>query len=409
MPEPHSPNFYFLESHDPLLLQLAAQAERFCFDDPDTTLYKLRLFSEKLALRVSGYTTCHWDFKEDFFSLLIRLEDYGILTPDVARIFHSLRKVGNTAVHIGHCSHQEALHHLKMARSLALWFHRSFGKDRGFKAQEFVLPAEKKDDGTLHEELASLSKRLSQLESEVRSTRHRQQQESQSRREAEANAERAWADLSAALELAEEMANQLEAERKGFQHLPGKRHQLEKSLDLETLIERTRNAAEVLFDELDEVDRRWMVEDQLQSAGWEANFQSRTFSNGYRPQKGLPQAIAQWPTYSGACDYVLFLGSMPIGIALVQSQRGKLSELIEQAARCSQDYAFLPEETVPPLSPWGQYRLPLLFAASGRAFNPRFPNQSGILFRDLREEHSTAKVLNEWPSPEEIFNMLGAF
>ena len=49
MPSIHSPNFAFMEAHDPLLVRLAAQAERYLFDDPNTAIIKARKFIEALA------------------------------------------------------------------------------------------------------------------------------------------------------------------------------------------------------------------------------------------------------------------------------------------------------------------------------------------------------------------------
>jgi type I restriction enzyme, R subunit len=42
-------NFEFLKPHEPLLAQLGAAAERYCFEDPNVSLYKLRQFGELLA------------------------------------------------------------------------------------------------------------------------------------------------------------------------------------------------------------------------------------------------------------------------------------------------------------------------------------------------------------------------
>jgi hypothetical protein len=47
-PAVNSPNFYFLVSHDPLLVTLAAQAETYLFFDPNTSLLKLRNLSMTL-------------------------------------------------------------------------------------------------------------------------------------------------------------------------------------------------------------------------------------------------------------------------------------------------------------------------------------------------------------------------
>ena len=44
-----SPNFSFLIEYDDLLFRCAARAERFLFDDPNTSLYKLRQFELTMA------------------------------------------------------------------------------------------------------------------------------------------------------------------------------------------------------------------------------------------------------------------------------------------------------------------------------------------------------------------------
>ncbi|WP_163990889.1 hypothetical protein [Pyxidicoccus caerfyrddinensis] len=49
MASPTSPNFQFLAAHDPLLVALGAQAERFFADDSVTCLMKLRQLGEVLA------------------------------------------------------------------------------------------------------------------------------------------------------------------------------------------------------------------------------------------------------------------------------------------------------------------------------------------------------------------------
>ena len=49
-----SANFGFLAEHDEQLVRLAALAERYFADDPNTSLIKLRQFSELLALEKQG-------------------------------------------------------------------------------------------------------------------------------------------------------------------------------------------------------------------------------------------------------------------------------------------------------------------------------------------------------------------
>ncbi len=50
----NSPNFAFLEDLDPPLMHQAAQAERYCLDDPSASLTKLRLFGELLAKNIAA-------------------------------------------------------------------------------------------------------------------------------------------------------------------------------------------------------------------------------------------------------------------------------------------------------------------------------------------------------------------
>ena len=46
-------NFSFLKEHDPLFVELAGAAERAFSSDPNTTLIKLRQFSEAMAQHIA--------------------------------------------------------------------------------------------------------------------------------------------------------------------------------------------------------------------------------------------------------------------------------------------------------------------------------------------------------------------
>jgi type I restriction enzyme R subunit len=50
----HSANFTVLAEHDEQLVRLAALAERYFAEDPNTSLIKLRQFSELLAQQVAA-------------------------------------------------------------------------------------------------------------------------------------------------------------------------------------------------------------------------------------------------------------------------------------------------------------------------------------------------------------------
>ncbi|MGZ7274470.1 DUF4145 domain-containing protein, partial [Streptococcus pyogenes] len=72
--------------------------------------------------------------QDSLLDVLRALTDRGVLTPEVAQLFHGLRRAGNAAVHEHAATQREALHQLRMARTVAIWFHRTFGRDPGFKA-----------------------------------------------------------------------------------------------------------------------------------------------------------------------------------------------------------------------------------------------------------------------------------
>ena len=125
-----SPNFAFLAKHDELLVRYGAQAERYVFDDPNTAIIKLRQFSEVLAKHAAARTGLYLSTEDSFAVVLSRLQDSGVLSSEVSQLFHALRKAGNAAAHEHHGSQSEALHQLRMARTLGIWFHRAFVNDK---------------------------------------------------------------------------------------------------------------------------------------------------------------------------------------------------------------------------------------------------------------------------------------
>jgi type I restriction enzyme R subunit len=140
-----SPNFAFLAYHDPRLVALATQAELSFPSDPVVCLFKLRLFAEILAQRAVANVGLYIGSQETQLDLVNRLFDEGVIHITQRNLFHDLRRVGNAAVHENRGDHAEALHQLKMARELAVWFQRSFGNNRKFDPGPFVPPLDPDD------------------------------------------------------------------------------------------------------------------------------------------------------------------------------------------------------------------------------------------------------------------------
>jgi len=135
-----STNFGFLALYDARFAQLGAQAERYFGDDPHGTLTKLRTLAELLAQEAAARLGVSPDVAESQAELLGRLRRSGACPARALDLFHHLRQVGNAAVHQLGGGHGEALTALKVARELAVWFHRSFGHDPGFKPGPFQPP-----------------------------------------------------------------------------------------------------------------------------------------------------------------------------------------------------------------------------------------------------------------------------
>jgi type I restriction enzyme R subunit len=98
-PQPRSDNFGFLAAHDPELVRLGADAERFFALDPDVSLVRLRQLGEQIAQRTAAMAGLAVPERESQNDLLRRLQDGRLLTPEVRQLFHGLRLSGNSATH----------------------------------------------------------------------------------------------------------------------------------------------------------------------------------------------------------------------------------------------------------------------------------------------------------------------
>jgi type I restriction enzyme R subunit len=213
-----SPNFAFLAQYDEVLLRHAALAERYVFDDPNSALLKLRQFGELLAQHAAAYTGVATEAYDSQFALINTLLERQVINAQVSQLFHGRRKSGNQAAHQHTGDRREALHQLQMARKLAVWFHKSFGWDKSFKAGPFLPPADPHDtECVLHTELEHLREALVAAQDQVTEAQQVVAEHTHQRQEAEVAVQRAYDDLATALALATETDRQLEHERQQFQ------------------------------------------------------------------------------------------------------------------------------------------------------------------------------------------------
>jgi type I restriction enzyme R subunit len=401
----HSPNFYYLGAHDPLLLKLAAQAEHFSFSEPSLCLIRLRQLIEALVMHACGATG---ELEEkagfDLLSAIRVLEQRGMMGRETAEVFHFIRKAGNEAVHRDHGTRREALHALKLAHRGATWFHRAF-KDPKFKSSPFVPPPEPINaEKELQKELAELRDQLIQTRSEALAASSSAAAEAEARRASEAECAKAYNDLEAALALAQESEAKLEAERQAF--LSTTMSFAPASADIAKTIASTKAADTSLTAELDESDTRLLIDAQLRDAGWEADSTALRFSSGSRPEVGKNKAIAEWPTASGPVDYVLFAGLTAVAVVEAKKQTTDVPGVLKQAQRYARDLHLQGHGAPPSGGPWGDFRVPFMFATNGRPYLRQLETKSGIWFLDGRVNTNLPRALNGWWTPDGLLELL---
>lgn len=394
-----SPNFSFMSEHSTALLQCAMKAERYVFDDPNTALLKLRQFGEFLANETAARTGVDIFPNDTAITVLRKLEYDNVLTPKASQLFHNLRKTGNLAAHEHKGDQGEALYHLRMARQLAVWFHKTFGKNPVLAKGPFVPPPDPvKADKDVKEELKLLRKQVDEtLKKSLENEAIIKQQEQQ--------LQKTYEDLETAFSLTQETEEQLIAERQEHQeHI----EKLKARVKAEPVsIDHTMAKAVQADNEinLNEADTRKIIDAQLREAGWEADTKKLTYKKGIRPAKGKNMAISEWPTKNGPADYVLFMGLTAIGIVEAKRKNKDVSGSIEQSKRYSK--GFRAEQGWELAGgPWADYKVPFLFATNGRPFLRQLETKSGIWFLDARLSTNHPRPLDSWYTPEGLKGLL---
>jgi type I restriction enzyme R subunit len=396
-------NFQFLETHDPVLVRLAAQAEHYFSDDPNTCLIKLRQFGELMA-QLLAVSSAAYNARDDQHQRLKRLETLGILSPRAAELFHSIRRAGNEANHEYTGSHGDSLHHLKLARELAVWFHRTLG-NAAFKPGPFVPPRPparaEATDPALADELARLRAERDQALSAVERARLQAEEHARLHLSAQEQARQAeqdrrfWENYAAETEarLAQQ-AQELAAAQTAAETAPPAERQAR--------IERAAQADQQI--ELDEPATRRLIDGKLRLRGWQADSDHLTYAKGARPHKSRNMAIAEWPTDSGPADYALFCGLTCVGVIEAKRKGKDVPAVMLQAKRYSRDFDAHGSAELP--APAGEYRVPFLYATNGRPFLQQLSTKSGIWFWDARRPTQPARPLVDWHTPEGLLELL---
>lgn len=435
----HSSNFDFLKEYDPIFFKLAHNAERIFSIDPNACMVKFRQFGEAIAKDIAARASIRVEQRDTQTDLLRKIRNQLELEREVMDLFHDLRISGNAATHEFETSYREAMDGLRAARNLAIWFHRTFGKNGDkFKPGSIVLPQDPAEN--LRSLLSEIAKLKTQLESTEQSVEDNAQmnalieQANQEKQAIQVQADEAKALLEEQLASAQDDAQtyeellslqdeELAQVKKDYDRmlatLKAEAETSKKDLAALKAIKKATRKATAKID-LSEEETRKHIDRQLRNAGWQVDSSVFKHSNGTRPQKGKDMAIAEWPTKgdkrSKPADYVLFVGMTPVGIVEAKKQITEVARHLSQANRYAlnflDDTDFIPAWELEGLGdPWqpdakNQYQVPFIFAANGQPYVKQHEQQSGTWYRDVRKASNLAEALKGFPSPSGLIDKL---
>jgi superfamily I DNA and RNA helicase len=138
-------NFIFLKDKWPNLAELAELAEENLYQDPNTTIIKLRMFTEQIVDYIFAYDNLEEPEENSFFNKLKLLEREDLIKNEIENIFHTLRIEGNKGVHESLDSLETAKTLLSLSHKLAVWFMQVYGNWK-YEAEEFKLPSKENNE-----------------------------------------------------------------------------------------------------------------------------------------------------------------------------------------------------------------------------------------------------------------------
>jgi len=408
----NSPNFQFLESVDPLLVELGARAERYALEDPNTSMIKLRQLSELLAQLIASKSGVKADSRQkDQRTLIDELYSRRVIPAEIKSLFHTIRMEGNDANHAMQGHEGQAITLLRHARKIAVWYYRAY-VNGNLKLGGFAPPVPKADTSKeAKEEIARLEALYEQAEADKQKLAGEAADEAELRKMAEEDREKAYEELNTALELAEETEQVRASNEKRISKLSEQLESQAAQVNL-TVAEQEMQYShneQVAKEELTEADTREIIDMQLREAGWMADSRRLRHGQGARPRKGHNLAIAEWPTKSGPADYVLFYGLTPVAVVEAKKSNVDVSGAITQSKRYSTDYQLSADETSPG-GPWPagntEYKIPFLYSSNGRDYLKQLKARSGTWFLDARRSTNNAYPLDGWHSPLDLKQLL---
>lgn len=346
-------NFSHLESEFPLLYNLCQAAEYNLYQDPITSLFKLRQFVERFTETLFEEHCIEFPRENTIHNRLKTLENEGYIQDNIKDLLFIIKNKGNIAVHDMKGSLDDAKGALYSTFVVSKWLYSTYAfRQEDISTLRFKVPEKLDSRHALHE-----------LE---------QQHEELKQKFEKLLVERSTAGL------------------------PVEKEQAFKQRGKE-------NARNI---DLNEAQTRELIDAQLALAGWEVNTEELNYKkNKTLPQRGRNMAIAEWRVGNKWADYALFIGTQLYGIVEAKRYKTDISGDLSQA----KIYAELAEarEEAELLGQWRSYGVPFLFATNGRDYLSELKTKSGIWFHDIRRERNGARPLKAWMSPEGLKKLFG--
>lgn len=343
-------NFSYLSEEYPILFNTAQSAEYNLYQDPITTLFKIRQFGEKLTEIL--FEEHHLEFPREntFHSRLKTLQYEGILPYQVKDLLFIIKNKGNAAVHESNGTVDEAKSCLFSTFKIAKWFYQTYSsKTTDITQLKFSLP-------------------------ENLDARH-------------------------ALSILEEEHKKLEKE---FEKLLKKRSLTEQTPEAKQAILKKSKAAASKMD-MTEAETRMLIDEQLRQAGWEVDTDTLNYkTHKTTPKKGQNIAIAEWRCGTLWADYALFIDQRLVAIIEAKKHIKNVSGDLNQAKNCSRAVLESNDIQLVPHGNSNNYKVPFMFATNGKPYLEQIKTASGIWFWDGRKQSNIDRPIREWFTPRDL-------
>ncbi len=323
-------NFSFLHSRFPYLSKLGELAERNLYDDPQTTMSKLRLMCERVADDLCEIESIILDSNRQVDRLSeLRKED--IVPQRVLDHFHSVRISGNKAIHAHEGTSGESLLRLKQTRNICIWFYQTYSEEDEIEINEFVKPSPK----------VSIRETTKALEQEIERLRLNNKELSLEK-------------------------------QKSFQQ--------ESQSDKEARRKRSKSSSDNL--DISEAEARIIIDEALVKAGWKVI----PHKHGLDTSVLGNHAVEEFPTESGPVDYALFVEGKLLGLLEAKKPSTSPKNVLDQQTK---RYAKTVFEGV---GTWKGYKVPFLYASNSEQIFHLDVRSSTNTDRELFGYHSPAAL-----------------